>query len=214
MNYSELIAASQAYADRNDLEVRESMETFILMAEARINRVLKTRKQSTSTYTPTVDDQEFYSLPPDYAGMRDIQLNSDLPDGPHKSASFTMLTPELFNIQRNKPSTGKNFYSIIGNQIQIFPVQKAGQTIQIVYYQKVQALSNVKNANDDFTENWLSIDHPDIYLAGITAEISLFAKDYDTADGWSARMSLAIEELDNTDVVERWSGTPLTMRVG
>ena len=107
MNYEELIAAAQAYADRNDLEVKESMETFILMAEARINRVLKTRKQSTSTYTPTVTDQEFYSLPPDYAGMRDIQLNSDLPDGPHKSASFTMLTPELFNIQRNKPFTGK-----------------------------------------------------------------------------------------------------------
>ena len=46
MNYSELVAASIAYADRYDLEVSQNMDIYIVMVESRINRLLKTRKQS------------------------------------------------------------------------------------------------------------------------------------------------------------------------
>ena len=78
MNYTDLVGAARAYADREDADVGNNMDIFIIMAEARMNRLLKTREQSTRAYVATVDDQEYYSLPPDYAGMRDIQLNSDL----------------------------------------------------------------------------------------------------------------------------------------
>ena len=78
----------------------------------------------------------------------------------------------------------------------------------MVYYQKVPGLT-ISNPT-----NWLSISHPDIYVAGITSEIELFAKNYDVAKGWYDRMGIAIEELDVSDTEERWSGSALTIKVG
>jgi len=81
VTYQELIDAAQAYADRYYLEVAANMPLFILMSESRMNRVLKTRKQSARAFTPTVEGQEYYPLPPDYAGMRDIQIDDVQPTG-------------------------------------------------------------------------------------------------------------------------------------
>lgn len=207
MTYQEIAKAAKAYADRNDLEVADNMDTFFIMAEARINRVLKTREQTTRTYTPFIDGEEYYGLPSDYAGMRDIQCNSDVPSSPHSSAPFNYINPEQFNIKRNESYAGKLYYSIIANQIQIFPTQANG-VLEIVYYQKVP------NLNETESSNWLSAAHPDIYLAGVLAEIESFVKNYEVSKSWDAKMSRSIKELDNSDVIERWSGAPLTVKVG
>ena len=207
MNYIELVDMSKAYADRQDAEVEVSMDVFIILSESRMNRLLKTRKQSARAYSVTVTDQEYYSLPPDFAGMRDVQVNSALPGATHKTAPMDYISPVSMNIQRNKEYGGRVYYTIIADQIQIFPTLDAGQSIEMVYYQKVPTLTI------DAPLNWMSIDNPDIYLAGMTGEISLFAKDYQAADGWFTRMSEAIEELASVDIVERWSGAPLQVRL-
>tara|TARA_R110000803_G_scaffold11850_2_gene35026 strand:- start:382 stop:1011 length:630 start_codon:yes stop_codon:yes gene_type:complete len=209
MNYTELVAASIAYADRQDIEVSENMDTFILLAEARINRVLKTREQSVRATVQTVTDQEFFALPPDYAGMRDIHLNYTSDSGESKQAQYNLLNPEqLTGRAQGWPNENANYYQIIANQFKITPAIDTGSSIEITYYQKVPNLNAVA------ADNWLSISHPDIYLCGMTSEIELFAKNYDAAQGWQSRMSTAIGELDNTDVVERWSGAPMQTRVG
>lgn len=207
MNYDELIDASKAYADRNDVEVESSMDTFIILVEAKINRVLKTREQSTRAFTPTVTDREYYALPKDYAGMRDVQLNSDIPLNPHKVSQFHLVSPEQMNIQRGKPYGGTLYYSVAARQLHIYPCQDAGQSIEMIYYQKVP------NLNSEDNINWMSEDHPDIYLSGMIAEIEAFAKNYEASKLWYARLTMAIEELDNADVEERWSGSTLQTRV-
>lgn len=208
MTYLEIVAAALAYADRQDIEVADSIDTFILLAEAKMNRLLKTRKQSARIYTPTVINQEYYSFPPDYAGLRDIQLNSAISSEEHSSAPMSYLNPEQFNLQRNKPYGGKLYYSVIADQIQIFPKQDAGKSLEIVYYQKVPAL----NEFEDF--NWMSLDNPDVYVAGVVAEIESFVKNYEVAKLWNARMVQAINEIDNSDEIERWSGSQLVTRIG
>jgi hypothetical protein len=208
MTYQELVDAAQAYADRYDLEVANNIDVFIIMAESRMNRVLKTRKQSARVYTPAVDDQEYYALPPDYAGMRDIQINSDIPAADHSVSSFSYLSPEQLNNRRDQPSGGKNYYTIIADQIQIYPKQSVGCVLEIIYFQKVPPLTS------DNTENWMSQDYPDIYLSGVVAEIELFVKNYDAAGIWAQRLVMATQELDASDNTERWSGSSLVMRVG
>ena len=208
MNYNELVVAAKAYADRQDIEVEQNIDTFILMAEARINRVLKTREQTSRVFAPTVDDQEFYSLPPDYAGMRDIQLNDALPTTDHTQKTLSYINPEQFILRRDQAYCGVLYYTIIANQIQIYPAQPAGLSLEITYYQKVPNLS-LSNLT-----NWMGDSHPDIYLAGITSEIEIFAKNYEVGKAWDDRMSRAIQELDTVDKVERWSGNSLVMRVG
>ena len=208
MTYTELVAAAKLYADRQDIEVNDSMDIFILMAEARVNRVLKTREQSTRAYTLTIEDKEYYPLPPDYSGMRDVQINSDLPTEEHKNTKLSYISPELFNTVRGKPYCGSSYYCVIANQIQIFPLQEEGKTIEMVYWQKVP------NLNLTDSTNWLSESHPDIYLAGIVAEIEIFAKNYDVASKWDSKMSRSISELDESDVKENWSGSQLVTRIG
>lgn len=211
MNYTEITEAARKYADRSDIEVIEMMSTFIKLTEARINRLLKTREQSARIFAYTIENEEYYSLPPDYAGMRDIQINSDsVLDVSTRTETMHYLSPEQLNQKKSQPSSGMNYYCIIANQIQIYPPQPGGKSLEIIYYQKVPALTPA----EPFASNWLSISSPDIYISGLTAEISVFAKDYDVANLWYLRMSEAIDELDNSDATERWSGTPLTVRIG
>lgn len=206
MNYTELVNTAKLYADRQDVEVDSQIDIFISLAEARINRLLRTREQSKRAFTKVTDNQEYYSLPPDYSGMRSIRINS--PSGSSTSRSYKMLTPELFDIERGRPFSGEYFYCIISNQFQIYPVESGNKDIELTYYQKVP------NIAPDATNNWLSDEHPDIYVSGVVAEIELFVKNYEVAKLWHDRMSLAIDELDNLDFVERWSGTPMETRVG
>lgn len=209
MTYTELVEAALSYADRSDIEVTNAIDTFIVLAEAKMNRLLKTRKQSARIYTPTVEGQEFYSFPPDYSGMRDIQVNSELTfDQSHSSTPMSYMTPEQFNVKRNDPNGVNLYYTIIANQLQIYPKQEAGKTIEMVYYQKVPPLS------ESAASNWMSEDNPDAYLAGVVAEIELFVKNYEVASSWNGRMISAIDEIDNADELERWSGSQLIVRLG
>jgi hypothetical protein len=209
MNYTELVQVAVAYADRQDIEVENNIDNFIILTEARVNRLLKTREQSTRTYAPTVEDQEYYPLPPDYIGMRDIQLDDPAPtETSYKDYQFHYLNPEQFNLIRNTAYVDTLYYTVIANQIQIFPIQDGGKAIELIYYQRVPPMT----AED--STNWMGDNHPDIYVAGITAEISLFAKDYEAAEGWYARLKTAIGELEVTDVKERWAGQALVTRVG
>lgn len=208
MNYQELVDAAKAYADRQDIEVSDNMDTFIIMAESRINRILKTREQTARVVTNTISDQEYYGLPPDYAGMRDIQVNSGSAVSDSKNYNMHYLNPAQFNDYRSKPFNEKYFYTIIADQFQIYPIMSDGQTIEIVYYQKVPNLNSI----DSF--NWLSISYPDIYLSGILAEIESFVKNYDVAKNWDSKMSRSLSELEESDVEERWSGSSLEVRIG
>lgn len=207
MTYTELVAAAKAYADRQDVEVDANIDIFILMAEARINRILKTREQSTRVYAPAVTGQEYYTLPPDYSGMRNIQLNDGDPGSDVSARTMSYLSPEQFDTQRSKAYGGKLYYTIIAGQIQIYPLQETGSTFEIVYWQ------NVPNLNATDSTNWLSIGHPDIYLSGIISEIESFVKNYEVSKAWDAKMSRSIGELEQSDVIENWSGSTLTTRV-
>lgn len=208
MNYDELIDASKAYADRKDVEVSANMDVFIALVEAKINRVLKTREQTARAYTPTVQDQEYYALPPDFRGMRDIQLNSGLPGSDASSTPYEYASPEQMNVRRGEPFAGKLYYTIIARQLQVFPCIEAGLTLETVYFQKVP------NLNATNSDNWMSEEHPDIYLSGMIAEIEAFAKNYDASKLWYARLTMAINELDLVDDIERWSGVALQTKVG
>ena len=209
MNYTELVATVKAYSDRYDVEVADNIDLFITMAESRVNRVLKTREQSKRATTPTTGE-EYYSLPADYAGMRHVRVDSpSIEDGPNYSTTdLDYLTPEQMTVRRNEVSGGRAYYTFVANQIQIYPIADTGRSLEMLYYQKVPNLTAL------FDSNWLSESHPDIYVAGVVAEIEVFVKNYDVAAGWHERMSIAISELETSDVQERWSGSSLTVKVG
>lgn len=209
MIYQELVNAARAYADRQDIEVDASLDVFITMAESRINRVLKTAKQSHRMYTLSIGNQEYYSLPVDYNGMRSIQFNTGKPDAnDSKTINVNYVTPNVMaEYQENNSEPDKFYYTVIGTQIQFHPMLPHGGTIEINHYRKLIHIDSTNNSN------WLLADYPDIYLSGIIAEIEMFVKNYDVAGIWDARMTRSIEELRLADEEIVWAGNTLTTRV-
>lgn len=208
MTYQELVDAARAYADRQDIEVDSSLDVFVIMAESRINRVLKIAKQSHRLYTRSIAGQEYYALPPDYNGMRAIQFNTGAVDAEDsKVHTLTFVTPTAMSeMQASEQSNSKYYYSIVSGQIQVHPTLPHGGTIEIIHYRRMIHISK------DNPTNWMSLDHPDIYLAGLLAEIESFVKNYDAASMWDAKMTRMIEELRVDNEESLWAGNTLTMR--
>lgn len=195
MEYQDIVDAATAYADRNDVEVDKNMDMFFIMAEARINRALKIAEQTHRVYT-SANGTEFYTLPSDYNGMRIIQ---------HKVGDKATVINFVPPSQINDKSESKLNYTIINNQIQLSR-KISDSLVEMVFYRKVPHLSH-KNKN-----NWVSDNHPDIYLAGLCTEIELFVKNYEAADIWNARMTDAINSIGENDTTTRWAGGPLVIR--
>lgn len=207
MNYQQLIDAATAYADRNDIEVNNNVDIFILMAESRINRVLKTAGQTHRVYTRTIKGKEYYTLPEDYNGMRVVHFNTGEVDSDEsKSIQLHYVTPESIVDLQSLGDSSNQYYTLVNNQIQLYNKLPGNGTIEMVFYRKVPGLSKTK------PENWLTMDSPDVYLSGICAEIELFVKNYDSAQIWDARMSRAVDEMSNNDIKNRWAGNSLSMR--
>lgn len=204
MDYAEIVKLSQAYADRVDAEISSNIDSFIKMAESRINRGLRVAEQTHRVYTQSIADREYYTLPPEFNGMRVIQFNSGQVDNSEVMV-IEYVTPEQITTCQAKGNSN-NYYTIINNQIQFHPTLPAEGTIEMVFYRKVPNL----NATDN--TNWLSETNPDIYIAALTCEIELFVKNIDASAIWNQRMQDSIERLRSNDIDKRWTGVGLTMR--
>lgn len=210
MIYQELADAARAYADRQDIEVDANLDVFFIMAESRINRKLKTAKQSHRMFTRSVGLQEYYTLPPDYNGMRIIQFNTGEVDDDvngSKTITISFVTPVMMAELQADGKTDEYHYTIVGRQLQFYPTLPHGGTIEMVHYRKMVHLSK------DNQSNWMSEDHPDIYLSALLAEIESFVKNYDAATLWDDKMSRSIEELRIDNEESLWAGNTLQTRI-
>lgn len=203
MNYTEITQLALSYADRNDEEVTSRIDLFLKVVESRINRIIKTSGMSSRTTIATVTDQEYYSLPADFAGLRDIEFRATASSDARETYDY--LPPAQMNAIADRNANG-HYYTLIADQLHILPAKATGGVIEIVYFQKLDPLTS-SNAN-----NWLSDDYPDVYLFALMVEISAFVKDKESKALWDARFKEALIEIQNDDGVVRWSGTPLQVR--
>ncbi len=209
MDYNEIKTAAYGFADRTDAETLDRYDDFLRIVEAKINRVLKTLKMTSRATIPTVALQEYYGLPDDFDGMRDLQIIGTTNTGQSKTITCQYMTPAQLNEQQNTLASSRTdgvYYSIITDQLQIYPPQN-NNTIEMVYYKRVPVLSNT------ILTNWLSIDDPDCYIFGVLTEINAFNKDAEAASMWSERFKESLSEIQNNDVDIRWgSGDMMVIR--
>jgi len=88
-NYSELNTAVANWLNRDDLTDR--IPEFIVLAEARFNRVLRIRAMEGLYTANTVKDQRNYNLPTNYLQMRSFRINRD------PKIALSYVTPEIMN---------------------------------------------------------------------------------------------------------------------
>jgi len=208
MTYDEITSVALSYSDReSDAELPSKLDSFLRIVESRVDRVLKTQKMTIRTLLNTVQGQEYYGLPADFAGLRDIEIRGqdNIGGAARERVTLEYLTPEQMNSATGfSAGTGNIYYTIIANQLQISPTQD-NMVLELVYYRKLPNLT----ANDN--TNWLSDDNPDTYVFGLMVEISAFVKNPDATSLWNSRFKESLGEIDLDDSKARWSGSMLTV---
>ena len=205
MNLKEITTAAQAYCDRYDEELVTSMPSFLKVVEGKINNALRTGDQSIRAQIYLERDNEYYGLPSDWGGARDVEI---LHQGEQHGRTLTYLAPEEMNklSRKNGGRNRHNYYTIIANQIQIAPPSDH-EILEIVYYQRLPALEK------DADTNWLTEKNPDAYIFGLCTEISAFAKDITSYETYKARFAESMIDITMEDQVQRWSGPALRVQI-
>ncbi len=163
------------------------------MAEADLNRSLRVREMSVRTRAPL--STQYVKLPSGFLGMRNIELLTD-PVTP-----LTYKNLQNLDIHRSNDSTGKPlYYSIMQDNIEFAPVPDSEYTLEIVYYQKIPALS----AN---STNWLLTDHPDAYLYGTLMHSAPYLQADERVGLWAGKYNQILEQIKTSDEKAKFSGS-------
>lgn len=181
----------------NDASLATKVDTFIRMAEARINRVI--RHTDMESYTTLSVTGETVDLPTDATAIKIMWIDGS-PDNQLEPLSLSDL-----KLQYGGLAGTPQAHAVAGGSIYFGPVPTS-ETVQLVYYAK---LSNLSATN---STNWLLASHPDVYLYAclVMAE----------ARGWNdSRLPMlkgaldeALSELTKAGQTKRYGGAPLQMR--
>ena len=153
--FAELKTAAANWLDRSDLTAR--IPEFITLAEARFNRILRTRDMETvSTAISTSAGTREYSLPTGFVHMKDFHLSPD------PLTPLAYITPEMMTRIWAGSAKGKpEVFTIIADNVRLGPNPDAVYTTSMLYYKTFTALSDSATTNDMLTNN------PDVYLYGV-----------------------------------------------
>jgi hypothetical protein len=207
MNYTEIKDTALGYADRADSEVTSRIDLFLKMVESRINRKIESQESVTTVQTALVDNVFEYTLPTDFRELQDIKIVNL--DNENYSYPLTLSTPERITTFRMDGSD-QRLFAIMGNSVQICSNPYDADlnlVLEITYKQKVPALTSVA------TSNWVSLNHPDVYVFGLLVEINAFIKNADATMMWDQRFNTTLDEIDVQDTRYRWSGPTLKIEV-
>ena len=195
--FAQLKTAAANWLDRSDLTDR--IPEFIVLAEARFNRVLRIRDMETvSTAISTAAGTREYDLPTGFVQMREFHLSTD----PLTPLSY--ITPEMMSRIWAGSSQGKpEVFTVIADKVRLGPNPDAVYTTSMLYYKKITALSDSATTNDMLTNN------PDIYLYGTLLEATPFIMQDERVGLWLAAFEKAVNDIQNQDNKDRHSGSQL-----
>ncbi|KGF25659.1 hypothetical protein, partial [Oligella urethralis] len=131
MNYTELQETVADWLHRSDLN--GVLPIFIKLAESRINRDLRTEEMVKSV-TGSMTDSTI-TLPDDFRQVKSVLVN----DKP-------VVYVSSLESKRHDVAGDAYFYTIVGNQINIYP-KSSSADYELVYYASVEPLSNNKPTN-------------------------------------------------------------------
>jgi hypothetical protein len=195
--YAELQACLLAWLDDSAANINPT--ECIGLAERRLSRLLNMPEmEATATLnagTGTID------LPADFREVRECTLDGS-PARPLEAAAPAALRMLFPSSQTGRPLA----YAISGSSLLLGPVPNGTYTIQLVYKQKIPALS------DSSPTNWLLAKHPDLYVAASLAMAEF--------RGWNdARLPLLkgwydelIQEVNEAGQRARHGAGPIRMR--
>lgn len=174
--------------------------TAITLAEAELNRRLRTRESLTRARTTASEAYE--GLPEDFNVMRSVYLVTTPPQ-----RLEVMPVAGIQAVQERTPGAGRPMYfSVTGDALQLTPEPDTDYPLEILYHARLPELSDANPTN------WLLRRNPDIYLYGALLQASPYLDKDKRIPVWSSLYESAIEELNVQSERAEFSGGVLKMR--
>lgn len=182
--YSDLQNAIADYLNRADLT--SVIPTFISLAEAKLNRELRTRDMLIRSSATTAN--EYVAVPTDF--LENYSLELDMANlGPQPPLNY--IGPlEAKVLKANEIIGNVRYYTIIDGAFELIPAPQGNTAVILTYYQKIPTLSNTQ------TTNWLLTKSPDLYLYSSLLEAMPYLKDEQRIAVWSAARGQVMEAIN------------------
>lgn len=198
-DYDALKASMADWLMRSDLTA--AIPDFIALAEEDHNTTLRVREMLVRAVTVPAADEPYENLPGDFLELKAIQFNSDPLTVPK------YRTPAWLRAYRRSSSNEGGtplFYSIEGSQF-LFDRTPSDVELEILYYQKIPALS------DSNTTNWLLTNHPSVYLYGALLQSAPYLKDDERVAIWDTLYQRGLQKLQAADQAAEINGPPIVV---
>ena len=199
--YTELKSSLADWLNRTDLT--SAIADFISLAEAQMERQLRTRQMIVRATASFAAAAEYGTVPDDFLETKSIKLDTN----PVTSLSFQTIEGMDQLSNTTYLSSGKPLYfSVVGNQFRLLPIPDGAYTADLVYYAKLAKLS-ATNAT-----NWLLTQAPDVYLYGSLLQAAPYLQDDARISVWSSLYLAGLEQLQVADDRGSTSGGALLAR--
>ena len=182
----------------NKSSISAAADDFITLAEAYLNQELRTRDmQVLKTGTVSANPIDLSTELDRWLRIRSLSINVG-----GAEAVLNYISQDLRMARYSATTSGiPEFYTTIGNNLYMDPAPNDTYSYTLLYYQKLEALS------DSNTSNWLLANNPNIYLNAALAEAAIYAKDQEAAMGYIALRDRYVGLLKSQDIRDRSGGT-------
>ena len=171
--YTELKTSIGDWLNRTDLTA--AIPDFISLAEAQIERQLRTRQmitRSTANFST-----EYGAVPDDFLETKSLKLTGTNPVTPLVFQTIDALD----DLARQYSAASRpKYFGIVGGQIRLVPTPDATYATELVYYAKLTKLSA------SVSSNFLLASSPDIYLYGSLLQAAPYLQDDARIPVWSS----------------------------
>ena len=201
---AELMADLDGWLTRDDLTTSADAGTMLRIAQATINRRVRTRSQETTAQLTATSRNT--ALPTDFQAMRSVSLDSAL------DRNVEYLTPErireapIWNNQGGGLTDNTALaYTIENTNLVLAPAPDATApvTLDIVYFAKFSDLVN------DTDTNWLLTNAYDVYLWAVLQAAAVYLEDENLEAKYERLFEKAVEELRLSERRARFTGAAL-----
>jgi hypothetical protein len=197
--YAGLKASIADWLHRSDMVA--IIPDLIVLAEARIARDLRLRRQISSTTLATVAATQSVALPTDFLEVENLSVGTSI------ARNLVYMNIEALDVKYPVGSYSGTpvAYTLEGNSLLLGPTPDAAYSISMLYYARLAALSVTPT-------NWLLTNHPNIYLFGALAEAGDYVRDLQMGTTWDAKYQQGIKHLQDADDRAMFSGSELRVR--
>ena len=187
--YAELVQNIKDFMEDDGTEFSYEIDKFIDLAELRISRDVITpefKRKVTSAFTA---NDPFLTMPTDLVTLEHLQvINSNV-------RTLLLLKSDEFITEYwpNRTSTGvPKYYTYFDTStIYVAPTPSSNLSIELSYKRRLPALSSSN------TSNWTSINAADALLYACLIEASVFNRNYNLQDRYTAMYQQAVKAINN-----------------